>query len=204
MAGSGPSPLVKQAKIKTEKKLKKTKLTFSSSPAKSIKSDGSSSASTLAVPIGVGGITVPVFDPAASTLSGVDTSSLSALPTVGSLDATGHGEEQADKPPPPPKEPPVLPESLLPTDVLAKVKDLEEVQHEHCNHYLLECSVLISNGLGCVWVCGCVCVGVCVRVCACVHVCVYVCYMLLCAPLDNQMGPREWEEAIFQDKKWLR
>ena len=122
LAGQGVSPLVKQAKIKPEKKLKKSKLAFSSSPARSLSSESSTTASNLAVPIGVGGITVPVFDPASSALSQVDTSS--ALPT---LDATAQGEQEADKPPPPPKEPPVLPESLLPPDVLAKVKDLEEV-----------------------------------------------------------------------------
>jgi hypothetical protein len=116
LAGSGVSPHVKQAKIKPEKKLKKAKLTFSSNPARSLSSESSTSASNLAVPIGVGGITVPVFDPTSSALSQVETS-LSALPT---LDAT-------DEAPPPPKEPPVLPESLLPPDVLTKVKDLEEV-----------------------------------------------------------------------------
>ena len=68
-----------------------------------------------------------MFDPATSTLSQVDASSSSVLPTLGPLDANGQGEEQAEKPPPPPKEPPVLPESLLPPDVLVKVKDLEEV-----------------------------------------------------------------------------
>ena len=117
LAGSGVSPLVKQAKVKPEKKLKKSKLTFSSSPATSLSSsESSTTASNLAVPIGVGGITVPVFDPATSALSQVETS-LGALPT---LDAT-------DETPPPPKEPPILPESLLPPDVLTKVKDLEEV-----------------------------------------------------------------------------
>lgn len=124
LAGPGVSPLVKQAKIKPEKKHKKSKLTLSSSPAKSFSSKSSSTASNLAVPIGIGGITVSVFDPAASALSQVDVS-MSTLPAP---DATAQGEEQADKPPPPPKEPPVLPESLLPPDILAKVKDLEEVQ----------------------------------------------------------------------------
>lgn len=124
LAASGVTPLVKQSKIKSEKKHKKSKLTLFSSSSKSLLSESSSTASNLAVPVGVGGITVPVFEPAASALPQIDASSLSALPAPSSLDAI---EEQADKPPPPPKEPPVLPESFLPLDVLTKVKDLEEV-----------------------------------------------------------------------------
>ena len=136
LAGPGVSPLVKQAKRKPEKKLKKSKLTLSSSPTKSLSSESSNTASNLSVPIGIGGITVPVFDPATSTLSQMG-SSLSALPT---LDPTAQGDEQADKPPPPPKEPPVLPESQLPPDILAKVKDLEEV------HVLVTfCGVYVIN-----------------------------------------------------------
>lgn len=125
LAGSGVSPLVNLTKLKPDKKLKKsTKLNLSSaSPAKLVTTEVSLG-SNPSVPIGVGGITIPVFDPAASDLSRVDP--LSVPPSA--VDVSSQGEEQQlEKPPQPPKEPPVLPESLLPPDVLTKVKDLEEV-----------------------------------------------------------------------------
>ena len=122
LAGSGVVKPVGLTKLKQEKKLKKSpKLTITSTPIKAVTSE-TPYGSTLSVPVGVGDIAIPVFDPA-SQISQVDT--LGAPSTT--LDALGQGEEQADKAPPTPKDPPVLPESLLPPEVLAKVKDLEEV-----------------------------------------------------------------------------
>ena len=132
LAGSGVSPLVKQvalSKLKPERKLKKSsKLNLLSVSAVKPIAPETQVGSNLSVPIGVGGISVPVFDPTASKLSVVDPSG--APPNA--VDTSSQGEEQAEKPPPPPKEPPVLPESSLPPDVLAKVKDLEEVNIMQC------------------------------------------------------------------------
>lgn len=123
LAGSGVSPLIKQVtltKLKPEKKLKKSsKLPFSSTPLKTVTSDGPHGSSNLPTKIDADGLTVPVLD-STSKLKDMDTSE----PLLNNL---SQGEEQAEKAPPPPKEPPVLQESLLPPEVLARVKDLEEV-----------------------------------------------------------------------------
>ena len=123
------TPLV--TKLKTEKRLKKTKIGLSASRAKAVPvALKGSQASNLSVPVGVAGISVPLLDSTTKLSQGEHSSP--PLNLGAGSDGANQSEEQADNPPPPPKEPPVLPESSLPQDVLSKVKDLEEVNDLQC------------------------------------------------------------------------